>query len=292
MDHAPEYVALFCSATLRPDRRNEVLSIARKIATNRPRYDAVSRTVGLPWFVIGILHAMHGDGDFNQSVLKAEKTRESDWEARAVLELKDAGLTCGRSVPEIARALESFNGLGYRDRGVPSAYLWAWTSVHEAGMFAAGGGYLPTAVPARPGAMAILKGLIEVDPLSLDLPPLGRPKTWVKATNAKPGRSVPWKGLAALFLVLKIGVLLVGGLHLYRQHVEITVLESDRQALRTLRAQNDREIRHLREELELAEKRIADAEKRQSAPRAAVSRPKRTKTPAKTSPPPGQFWPF
>lgn len=94
-----EYEALWAGMHIHPDRMPEVKATARRIIGNRPRYDAVSRATGVPWYVIGILHALECDFSFEKhlhngdplarATVRAPKGRGpfASWEASAI----DAG---------------------------------------------------------------------------------------------------------------------------------------------------------------------------------------------------------
>lgn len=58
-------------------------------------------------------------------------------------------------------AVENFNGPGYRNRGVPSPYVWAGTNIYQRGKFVADGRYSPTALDAQLGVAAILMRMNE-----------------------------------------------------------------------------------------------------------------------------------
>ncbi len=62
---APEYARLFNSATVSPDHASGVRATARKIAAGRDRYDAVAIATGVPWWVVGLIHAMEAGCSFS-----------------------------------------------------------------------------------------------------------------------------------------------------------------------------------------------------------------------------------
>lgn len=53
--------------------------------------------------------------------------------------------------------LESFNGFGYRARGVAAPYLWSGTSVYGRGKYVADGRFSATAIDQQLGCAAVLK---------------------------------------------------------------------------------------------------------------------------------------
>jgi len=61
----PEYADLWDTLTLHSNRRTQALAAANRILQHRQRYDGVARETGVPWFVIGLIHIMEADGDFD-----------------------------------------------------------------------------------------------------------------------------------------------------------------------------------------------------------------------------------
>ena len=183
-----EYAGLWASARIRLEYKSEVAAAARRIIQNRPRYDDVSRATGVPWFLIGIMHAMECGLDFKKHLHNgdplARKTRlvpagrpTTDgpwtWEESAADALTMPGKQFDRitdwSIERCCYVLELFNGFGYRAKGVPSAYLWSMTNQYTSGKYVADHVWSATAVSAQCGALAILKALIEIDPAAIDL---------------------------------------------------------------------------------------------------------------------------
>jgi len=54
--------------------------------------------------------------------------------------------------------MESFNGYGYRAKGIPAPYLWSGTSLYVSGKYVSDGVFSRTAVDKQLGCAAILKG--------------------------------------------------------------------------------------------------------------------------------------
>lgn len=65
------------------------------------------------------------------------------------------------SMESALQASESYNGLGYQRKGVPSPYLWSGTNQYTRGKYVADGRYSDTAVDQQLGVVAILKRMIE-----------------------------------------------------------------------------------------------------------------------------------
>lgn len=222
----PEYEALWASASVRPEHSSEVRATARRIIANRPRYDGVSRDTGVPWYVIGLLHAMecgfsfdkhlHNGDPLKRRTVQVPKGRPAThdgpftWEESAVDALRYDRLDEIRdwSIPRIAFCLETFNGFGYVKYGVHSPYLWSFTTAYEKGKFVADNKWSPIAVSKQCGAMSVLKALIEMEPTQVDLnDDTKEERNWAKATLPPPpsAPTVAVKSVTNRSLIASIG---------------------------------------------------------------------------------------
>lgn len=80
---------------------------------------------------------------------------------------KGRGFTPGGFVWTMERVLyesESYNGFGYRNRGVPSAYLWSGTNRYTSGKYVADGKWSATAVDKQMGIAALFRAIARADP--------------------------------------------------------------------------------------------------------------------------------
>lgn len=144
---------------------------------HRARYESIEkmRANGVPAPVLFALHQRESGGDFtthpHEGSPLTHRTRyvpkgrlphpappytfeQSAQDAYYVadrLDLKD-----WRHLGPALLAIESFNGMGYLKRGVPSPYLWAGTSIYTRGKYVADGRYSPVALDAQLGCAAIL----------------------------------------------------------------------------------------------------------------------------------------
>ena len=59
--------------------------------------------------------------------------------------------------------IERFNGFGYRNRGLPSPYLWSFSNHYARGKYVADGRFDPTRVDQQCGAIPIIKRIMELD---------------------------------------------------------------------------------------------------------------------------------
>ena len=165
-------------------RSTEINKQADKIAANRDRYEAVSKATGVPWDVIGVIHYRESSGDFagvlhnGQKIIGTGKKTTlvpkgrgpfATWEGAAI----DALVVCPPhaannkdwSIAGTLDILERYNGLGYRNKGLPSPYLWAGTDQYEKGKYVADGKYDPNHVDKQLGVAPILMKLREAKPI-------------------------------------------------------------------------------------------------------------------------------
>lgn len=187
---APGYRDRYQRAQILPARLATATSRARNIETsaNRERYHAVGDPLGVPWYVVGMIHQLEASGRFtahlhNGDALTARTTHVPrgrpttgappfTWEESATDALRSQGMATWRdwSIAGICYQLEKFNGFGYRQHNVPTPYLWSFTDQYVMGKFVADGVWNSTAVSAQCGAVPMLRqlvalGLIEAPPL-------------------------------------------------------------------------------------------------------------------------------
>jgi lysozyme family protein/peptidoglycan hydrolase-like protein with peptidoglycan-binding domain len=174
------YELLYESCLVRPNRRASVDQLVAKITASRPRYQKVGKALGVPWYVVGIIHSLEASGDFtkhlhNGDPLTARTTHVPagrpaagkppfTWEQSAIDALRLRGLDKWKdwSIPGTLFQLEGYNGFGYRDHhpNVPSPYLWSFSNHYTRGKYVADGRFSATAVSQQCGAAPLLKRLV------------------------------------------------------------------------------------------------------------------------------------
>jgi lysozyme family protein len=174
-----QYELLYESSLVRPKRQAAVNQLVARINASRPRYQKVGKALGIPWYVVGIIHSLEAGGDFtrhlhNGDPLTARTTHVPagrpktgkppfTWEQSAIDALRGQGLATWKdwSVPGTLFQLEGYNGFGYRDHhpNVPSPYLWSFSNHYTRGKYVADGRFSPTAVSQQVGAAVLLKQL-------------------------------------------------------------------------------------------------------------------------------------
>jgi lysozyme family protein len=131
----------------------------------------------VPWYVIGILHALECNCDFSRHLHNGDplmaRTRQIPagrpqsgtppftWAESAADALRYDGFT-GQRDWDVAITLERFekyNGLGYKRKGLLSPYLWSMSNHYIKGKYTADGMYDPDVVSRQVGAAVLLRKL-------------------------------------------------------------------------------------------------------------------------------------
>lgn len=161
-------------------RSTQINAQAAKIQDNRARYEGVAKKTGVPWDVIGLIHYRESSGDFagvlhnGQKIIGTGKKTTlvpkgrgpfATWEDAAVDALFNASPYAAKntdwSIAGTLDVLERYNGLGYRNKGIPSPYLWAGTDQYEKGKYVKDGVFDPNHVDQQLGVAPILMKLRE-----------------------------------------------------------------------------------------------------------------------------------
>lgn len=202
-------------------RKTEASNIAMHLFQAKKRYQAVEARTGVPWAVIAVIHEREASQNFNTQLGQGDPLNRvsvhvpagrgpfSTWEEGAY----DALVLCP---PFLARhkdwslsaaltALETYNGIGYAAKGIPSPYLWAGTDQYVSGKYVADGKYDPNKVDVQMGCAALLMALMALDPTITftgakltPVPPQSTPKPPTPSiTNPAPGSIGAW--IASIF---------------------------------------------------------------------------------------------
>jgi lysozyme family protein len=171
---------LFQSSTIRPEHLREVQEAATLILAHEDQYRAVSELASIPWTVIGILHCLESDCDFQTHLhngdpltartIHVPKGRPFEdpqsghlpysWEESAEDALSDVWLPQSWTIGGMLQFCRHYNGIGNESHGVNSPYVWSYTTAYTKGRFIRDHVFDPEAVSKEPGAAAILKILL------------------------------------------------------------------------------------------------------------------------------------
>lgn len=194
---AGEYIRLFRTAEIRPERKDELNAVARRIisAGSRGRYAEVEKESGVPWYVIGSLHYreaslnflghLHNGDPLRYKTLNVPSGRPRDWppskwaretpprtwndrdawRESALDALRQLPKDGRWTIPEMLFAFEVYNGMGYRDHpGFRSPYLWGYTKHYTKGGFPRDHVWSPTYVSKQAGLAAVIKTIAMHEP--------------------------------------------------------------------------------------------------------------------------------
>jgi lysozyme family protein len=176
-----EYEHLFDVCHIRPERARKVERQIDRIAANHSRYTAVAEEVGIPWYVVAVIHNMEASLAFDRHLHNGDPlgartvhvppgrpatgTPPYTWEESAVDALRFDRLDRWRdwSIAGTLFKLEGFNGFGYRNKhpDVLTPYLWSFSTHYTRGKFVADGRFSDTAVSDQCGAAVLLRRLAE-----------------------------------------------------------------------------------------------------------------------------------
>jgi lysozyme family protein len=161
-----------------------------KARSGREQYEAVQDALGIPWEVVAAIHYRESSFSFtkhlhNGDPLDKLTTRVPAGRPVGWMELPAKDRTWFRSAIDalrtrvkavkgewtdetIADFCERFNGLGYRNKGLPSPYVWSGTDKYEKGKYVADGKFNPNVVDKQLGIMVIVHGLRVIEAPVID----------------------------------------------------------------------------------------------------------------------------
>jgi len=200
-----EYQQLFKSCQVLPAHTREVDQVISDIMTERLRYETVERALGVPWYVIGVIHYAATERDFeshlhNGDPLTARTVHQPDsrpadgeppfsWEQSAVDYLRLYGFEpwSDWSLAGVLYKLEGLGGWAYRLCQPPrySPYLWCGSQHYQGGKFVADEVWSEDARYAQYGVAVLLRRLAELALIHFGEPtatPFVRYSEAVKAT--------------------------------------------------------------------------------------------------------------
>lgn len=167
--------------TLQVTRPGTVEAAAKRILVNMDAYKAVEAKTGIPAAFIGALHMRECDNNMRGCLHNGEliigtgrKTRLvprgrgpfDSWEVAALDALSIEGFVGmeDKSSGALCEAAERFNGLGYRNKGRPSPYVWAGSQFYSSGKYVRDGVYSAAAVDPQLGVAPVMKRVMELAP--------------------------------------------------------------------------------------------------------------------------------
>ena len=169
-----EYQRLFDSLAMRKEKFDEIDNDINKILSHRRVYEAVGEPLGVPWFVVGLIHCMEGSGNLARRLQDGARLQESDdpeltWKESSTRTLISQGFDKWRdwSIPGLFYKIEQYNGWGYYFRQVNSAYLWSFSNHYTSGKYVKDKVWSAAAVSQQAGAAVIMRRLLDRGLVSL-----------------------------------------------------------------------------------------------------------------------------
>lgn len=200
----------------KPTRKAAAANVALRLYKARQRYQAVERETGVPWPAIAVIHERESSQDWRASLAQGDPWNRvsvhvpagrgpfASWEAAAIDALVKCPPFLARhkdwSIAAALTALETYNGIGYAARGVPSPYLWAGTNQYHAGKYVRDGVYDPGKVDPQLGCAALVIALMEIDP-EISFAGTKIAKSPAAGDSVRPSLTNPSKGSIGAFVV-------------------------------------------------------------------------------------------
>lgn len=175
----PDYQALYNTMVVLPSREDDIAFIIKKIRGAQSRYAHVTEQTGVPWQMIAVIHYrestlsfthhLHNGDPLSARTVHVPVGRPSvgdppfTWEESAIDALRFQGLARIKdwSLLSMLYRLEAYNGFGYFKRGLPSPYLWSFTTEYHAGKYTSDHGFDPKAIDDQCGCAPLLKELLK-----------------------------------------------------------------------------------------------------------------------------------
>lgn len=200
----------------KPTRKAEATNTALRLYKAKARYQAVERETGVPWLAIAVIHERESSQDWRGSLAQGDPWNRvsvhvpagrgpfASWEAAAIDALVKCPPYLARhrdwSIAAALTALETYNGIGYAARGLPSPYLWSGTNQYRAGKYVRDGVYDPGKVDPQLGCAALMVALMELDP-EISFAGTKIAKSASAGDSAKPSLTKPSKGSIGAFVI-------------------------------------------------------------------------------------------
>lgn len=184
-----KYQQMYDQIEIKSQWKSAIYRTAKKIVANRDKYEEISKACGgnIPWQFIGILHNRESSCNFTRHLHEGSplsgRTKlvprghprkgkppftflESAVDA---LRLKGLEKVTDWSEGNLADLGERFNGLGYRNKGIPSPYLWSGSQHYVRGKYIRDHVFSASAVDQQMGIMPLLKAINDVATKNTDV---------------------------------------------------------------------------------------------------------------------------
>lgn len=172
-----EYEAEWANCQIRPEKQANVDAALAKLRAHQAEYEqAAAPFNGMPWQFIGIIHGMetgfrmdrhfHNGDPLTARTIRVPSGRPLGtppftWQASArdAMVQKGFDTVTDWSVPHTLYLWETYNGFGYRFKGLRTPYLWSFSNLYSKGRYVADSVFDPNSVSKQCGAAVMLKAL-------------------------------------------------------------------------------------------------------------------------------------
>ncbi len=172
------YAILWDHAQTRPNKAAEVAAVAKRLLSNKARYQAIEKKTGVPWYVIAVIHEREASGRFDRQLaqgdpLNRRSTNEpisgpfASFEDSAVWALHHDHLdkVIDWRVEKELYWEEAYNGWGYANNhpSIPTPYLWGGSTVQKPGKYIRDHVWSSTEMDQQIGTATLMKALADLD---------------------------------------------------------------------------------------------------------------------------------
>ena len=153
--------------------------IALRLVADKARYLSLEKRTTVPALVTMVIAERESGADPRKSLAPSDRWDRvsvhvpkgrgpfKSWEDAAVDALRIGGLDKNRrdnwTIERALYQLEKYNGFGYRRYGLPSAYIWASTTIYQGGKFIADGKFSRSVRDTQLGVAALMTRIVHAD---------------------------------------------------------------------------------------------------------------------------------
>ncbi len=156
----------------------DIKDFQAKYAANKERYEAVAEKTNIPAELIAAIHYRESGCNFDTYLQNGDPLGQptthvpagiycETWEESAIMAMSDkyyqtdAPLTANSTdIDAYLKFAERYNGLGYKNKGLSSPYVWAGTTNYTKGKYVADGKFDANYVDQRAGVAVLLKSIM------------------------------------------------------------------------------------------------------------------------------------
>lgn len=176
------------SMQVRPEKSSDVRWCVGRILKNKSRYEKLEAATGVRWWFIAVLHGMECGFSFEKWLANGDPLTDEtknvprglrvpgevppysfDGAAIHIIKAKKLPEVQDWSLENVLWMAEQFNGLGYRRKGLPSQYVWSFTSVEKPGRYVADGVWDAKTWSGQCGVAAMLVTLALAGEINFDV---------------------------------------------------------------------------------------------------------------------------